>query len=376
MPEKITIIYNEPALGAYHQLGEGLAIEGVLGAVKAVSVALIKLGHIVQTLALKPPLSLAQTEIQRIEADVVFNLFEGFDGWPESEAAVAYYLENLGVCFTGSPSQALRICENKAAIKSLISSYGIATPDWQVMYPGCTEKFRLEFPCIVKPLGEHASHGLSPESVVRDVSELTAQVELVWQNYRHRSLVELFLPGREFRATMIENGHLTLLPIEEIIYNLPAEKPRLLTYSAKWIKGDEYFVGTSEQCPADIDQSLKQKIGIIAASAFVLARCRDYASIDLRLNGNGDPMVIDINPNPDISHEGGIKLPIKALGMDYLAFIDLIMSSVKKRVPQDTYPGQTWSEELKDLDSLDIREQINLEETEAIEMRPLSKINA
>ena len=61
---------------------------------------------------------------------MVFNLFEGFDGWPESEAAIAYYLGGLSEFrFTGSPSQALRMCENKAEIKSLISSYGIATPE-------------------------------------------------------------------------------------------------------------------------------------------------------------------------------------------------------------------------------------------------------
>ncbi|HSW57775.1 MAG TPA: ATP-grasp domain-containing protein [Dehalococcoidales bacterium] len=330
MTESITIIYNQPASGAYHQLGEGLAIEGVMESVKAVKSVLTRQGYSVQTLALKPPLSLAESELKRIESDIVFNLFEGFDGWPESEAAIALFLEESGVCFTGSPSRALRICENKAEMKKILRSHGIATPDWQVIYPGCAEKLKLAFPCIVKPLGEHASHGLSCDSVVWDVSGLMHQVELIWQNYRNHSLVELFLPGREFRSTVVGNGHLSLLPIEEILYNLPAEKPRLLTYSAKWIKGDEYFVGTSEQCPTNLDHELENKINAIAAAAFLLVGCRSYASIDLRLDNNGEPMVIDINPNPDISSEGGIKYPVKASGMDYTSFIELVLSSARK----------------------------------------------
>jgi D-alanine-D-alanine ligase len=274
-------------------------------------------------------------ELKWIEADLVFNLFEGFDGWPESEAAIASGLEDLELCFTGSPSHSLRICENKAHTKKLIKRNGIATPDWQIMYPGCAEKFRLTFPCIVKPLGEHGSHGLSPQSVVWDKSSLIQQIEFVWQKYQHHSLVERFLSGREFRATIVENGHLTLLPFEEIIYNLPSDKPRLLTYSAKWIREDEYFTGTCEQCPANIDEDLQNKIGTIAASAFTAAGCRSYSSIDLRLTEAGEPMVIDINPNTDISCEGGVKLPIQAQGLSYNAFIDMILSSAKKQVGQN-----------------------------------------
>jgi len=376
VPEKIVIIYNEPDNGIYHHLGEGLAIEGVLGSVKTVSSALNERGYAVQTLALRPPLSAAQNEISKIGADLVFNLFEGFDGWPESEAAIAGYLEDYQIRFTGSPSQALRICENKAAVKNLISGYGIATPDWQVLYPGCAEKFRLEFPCIVKPLGEHASHGLSPDSVVWDSSNLNRQVEFLWQNYRHHSLVEKFLPGREFRATVVENSQLTLLPVEEIIYNLPMEKPRLLTYSAKWIKGDEYFTGTGEQCPANIAPELKHQIGILAASAFVVTGCRSYASVDLRQDENGSLLVIDINPNPDISHEGGIKLPIKAMGMSYIDFISLILSENKRKLPSVTPSGMTCPVENQAYASLGDYKQLQSMNRDSIDPRIFSETHA
>jgi D-alanine-D-alanine ligase len=354
MPEKVVIIYNEPAIGPYHQLGEGMAVEGVVESVKEVQVALSELGYQVQILALSPPLSLAEAALRGIEADLVFNLFEGFDGWPESEAAIAQYLKDLGLCYTGCSSHTLRVCENKATMKSILSRYGIATPEWQVLYPGCAEKFNLSFPCIVKPIGEHASHGLSSNSVVHDLLGLTQQVEFIWQTYRHHSLVEKFLPGREFRATLIENHDLMVLPIEEIIYSMPPNKPKLLTYSAKWIKGDEYFVGTSEKCPADIDPHLRRILENIAKASFTAVGGCNYASIDLRQNENGELMVIDINPNTDISLEGGIKLPLEVLGMSYSTFIyQLISHSIRdRRRPPFTEPDMDITKILEPVNSL------------------------
>jgi hypothetical protein len=111
--ERIAIIYNEPGISKYHSLGEGGAVEGVTDSVVAVSWALNELGYEAFTLALTPPLSLAEAELSKLDVDIVFNLFEGFDSWPESEAAIAMYLENSGLCFTGCPSKTLRICENK-----------------------------------------------------------------------------------------------------------------------------------------------------------------------------------------------------------------------------------------------------------------------
>lgn len=86
-------------------------------------------------------------------------------------------------------------------------------------------------------------------------------------------------------------------------------------------------------------------------------------------------MVIDINPNPDISHEGGIKLPIKALGMDYVAFIDLILSSVKERILKVSCHEKIWSETIKAINDADIQEQTCLDNNALIEMKTMSEIN-
>ena len=190
MSERVAIIYNEPVPGKYHALGEGGAIDNVLDSVAAVGKALSDLGYDSVAVPLRPPLSLVEAEINKLDVNLVFNLFEGFDGVSFSEAAVAFFLEKKGVCFTGSPGSTLHICEDKAGAKQILRAQGIATPDWQVLTPANLADFSLTFPCIVKPLGENASHGISEESVVSSVTALEKRVQVISESYGRSSQVE------------------------------------------------------------------------------------------------------------------------------------------------------------------------------------------
>ena len=48
--------------------------------------------------------------------------------------------------------------------------------------------------------------------------------------YGGRALVEEYLDGREFNTTVMGNGKLTVPAISEIVYTLPPDKPRVLTF--------------------------------------------------------------------------------------------------------------------------------------------------
>ncbi|MBM4462073.1 MAG: ATP-grasp domain-containing protein [Chloroflexi bacterium] len=330
MSGKIGIVYNDPVPGVYHNLGEDDAVAGILDSVAAVSQALEHLGYEVVTLALGPPLPLAESELRKLDVDAVFNLFEGFGGVPQSEATVTCLLETMGICFTGCPSQALHLCEDKSLAKQVLQSWDIPTANWQVLAPSTCTDFNLNFPCIVKPLGEHASHGISAKSIVRSLQALRRQLELIDQKYGRPSLVEEFLPGREFSALVVGNYSLKVFPIEEIIFALPSTKPPILTYGAKWVREDTYFEGTKTKCPADVDPELKQAIDDLALRCFVALGCRGYARVDMRQDAGGQLMVLDVNPNPDISQEGGARHQVEAAGIAYASFIGDIVSLAKE----------------------------------------------
>ena len=326
MSAKIGVVYNEPVPGTLRSLGEEAAVIAVLDAVSAVSQALSKLGYEVQTIPLRPPLSSAATALAGVKADIVFNLFEGFESEPGSEAGLAELLEQIGVCFTGSPARALRLCQNKAAEKQLLRSRSVPVPDWQVLSPRNLFEFKLNFPCIIKPLGEHASQGISAESVVGDSVALSKRIDFIFKSYQCSSLVEKFLPGREFCALVVGNGQPRLFPIEEILYTLPSGKPNILTYAAKWIPEDEYFIGTKTKCPAGVSPELSRLVASLALASFKAVGCRGYARVDMRQGQAGELMVLEVNPNPDISSAGGARLQAEVGGMHYVAFISQILA--------------------------------------------------
>jgi D-alanine-D-alanine ligase len=319
---RVAVVYNEPLKSRYDQRGERAAVSGVLEAVAAVEDALLRLGYGVVKVPLVPPLPRARERLAALKSDLVFNLFEGFAGHPETEADIAEMLAALKIPFTGCPAAALKLALDKARTKTLLKGAGIATPDFQLLRPETLSGFSLSYPCIVKPRREDASHGLSAQNVVGDSASLEKQVTAVSRYYGGQALVEHFIQGREFNTTVLGAA---ALPVSEIDYSLPEGVPRLLTFDAKWQPESDYFKGTKVVCPAQIEESDREKIAQTALTVFGLLGCRGYARVDMRRDEAGRLNVIEANPNPDISPGAGAARQAEAAGMDYPQFIGRIV---------------------------------------------------
>lgn len=325
MRRRIAIVYNEPYPSRYDVLGETKAVLGVLEAVAAVRQALLEISHQVVLVPLVPPLEQADKNLRDLDTDLVFNLFEGFPDDPETEAIVPEVLSARGISCTGCSAAALRLALDKAKVKVMLQAAGVPTPDFQLLNPGTLRLFRLGYPCIVKPCSEDASHGLSADSIVNDGIALAKQVSFISNTYKGDVLVEEFIDGREFNATVLGNSAGTVLPVSEITYTLPAAMPRLLTFSAKWEPDSLYFQGTKAICPANVGAEERQRITETALAAFKLLGGEGYARVDMRADQAGQMNVIEVNPNPDISPGAGAILQAAAAGMPYTQFIQKIV---------------------------------------------------
>ena len=326
MCARVAVIFNKPVRSRYDAAGEHKAISGVMDAVNAVKKSLVELHHNVTLVPLELPIVQASSIVDQLNIDVVFNLFEGFPGYPETEAWLPDLLLRKGVFFTGCPGDALRLGLNKPKTKDLLRAEGVLTPSYQLLTADTTDNFQLKFPCIVKPMAEDASHGLSEDSVVGDTDSLRRQVVFTVAHYGGKALVEEFIDGREFNATVIGNSNCSVLPVSEIIYSLPVEKPRILTFAAKWDENHVYYKNTPVICPAEIDPSEQRAISQVALKAFHITGCRGYARVDMRLDRNDNINVIEVNPNPDISPDTGAARQAKAAGITYTEFIAKILS--------------------------------------------------
>ena len=331
MCAKVAIVYNEPVSSRYDLTQEGKAVLSVLDSVEAVHPALVELGYDVVRVPLVLPLEQARKELKSLAVDLVFNLFEGFGGYPETEALVPEVATEMGIPYTGCSSAAITLALDKAKTKAVLEKSGIATPRYQVLSPETLSRFHLSYPCIVKPGSEDASHGLSEESVVHDFTSLEKQVRVVSNLYGGEVLVEEFLDGQEFSATVLGNSECIVLPVSEMTYSLPPGKPRILTFAAKWEPDSLYFQGTKVICPAQISNGERERIAKTALAVFQLLCCQGYARVDMRLDREGRVNVMEVNPNPDISPGTGATRQAEAAGMSYTEFVAKIVSLALER---------------------------------------------
>jgi D-alanine-D-alanine ligase len=326
---KVAVIYNQPDNDRYQAMGENKPELGVMDEVEAVEKGLAELRYGCVMVPLRPPLEDVQLKLQALAGqgiDVVFNLFEGFDGKPETEAQVAQILTDFNFAYTGCPPSALALALDKEKSKKLFLLNGIPTADFQILTPQNLADFHLPFPCFVKPVNEDASHGIGEESVVRDPGALKRQVEKICALFGGRAMVEEYLDGREFNTTVLGNERLFVPGISEIVFTLPPDKPRILSYSAKWDEGCVYFENTRAVCPAAISESQERQVARVAREAFRLVGCRGYARVDFRQDKDENFKVLEVNPNPDITPGSGAARQTAAAGMSYSQFMERVIN--------------------------------------------------
>ena len=195
----------------------------------------------------------------------------------------------------------------------------------------------MRFPVIIKPVAEGSSKGIFNSSFISRADELAERISANLNSYDQPILVEEFLPGREFTVALIGNGDETeVLPVIEINFGeLPNDLVPIYSYEAKWIADTREKPLNIFTCPAKIDDGLRNKIAQAALKAFKALRCRDWSRIDIRLDRNGEPNIIEINPLPGILPDpldnSCFPKAARAAGLNYGEMLNKVLLIAAKR---------------------------------------------
>ncbi len=243
--------------------------------------------------------------LMHYQPDVVFNLLESHGKDPRIQAAAAGLWAVLGVPCTGCHYAAMLTTTDKLLAKALMEKNGIRTPAWQV-YKGGVLELKIPGPWIVKPAWEDASVGIhdniyfaSPDRLRQDISRLLAL-------YRQPLLVETFTNGREYNVALIERedeGVEVLPPAEMVFEPWPENKPKILTYQAKWMAASEACQQTRRQFVED--ESLTLNLKEMARQCWHTFDFNGYGRVDFREDQAGRLFVLELNANPGIAPDSG-----------------------------------------------------------------------
>ena len=271
--------------------------------------------------------------LARLSPALVVNLCESIAADNRAETVVPSLLDVLGLPYTGSPAVSLTLALHKDKAKEVLEARGVSTPSFlRVDRLEDLEGLELPFPLIVKPAREHASVGITCDSVVKDRAGLRCAVELVLRTLHQPALIEQFIPGREIYVPLLGNNPRRALPCTEIRFGqLFDTRPNIVTYSGKWETDSQDFLNTPSGICQLEDPVLEERILRTAHAAFSALECQDYGRVDLRVTPEGMPYVIDINPNCDLHPDAGFAKAARAAGMDYTALAQRLVAVALER---------------------------------------------
>jgi D-alanine-D-alanine ligase len=292
--------------------------------IHALDGALRTLGHTVVHLGSAEQLASAPWRLEGLM--LVFNIAEGSRGRCR-EAWVPTLLEHWGIPFVGSgpTSQALGL--DKVMSKRLACASGVATPRWIVADgrdPLAVARAGelLKFPLIIKPRSEGSGVGIDPGAVVHDAAALLRRVEWLTARLGEPCLVEEFIAFGELTVLLIGNNPPQALP--------PIQRPidpasRLSCH----VVGDE---ARAWLCPVELTPGLEAAASRMAGTMFEALRCRDMARVDLRVDAQGRPYFLEINPLPSFDPSGSIGLLAECLGTTYAQIVGQILNAALQRL--------------------------------------------
>jgi D-alanine-D-alanine ligase len=258
-----------------------------------VAKALRSLGHVVTEVDPKEG-----TFALPATTDVVFLALHGTYG---EDGTVQQQLDLIGVPYTGCDAEASRIAFDKILTKQRCIETGVPTAKFLVVDSDKTPwPMGWQPPVVVKPVRQGSSVGLQFVDRVSDWANALREA----LRYDSQVLVEEKIVGRETTVGILDG---VALPVVEV-----CPKSGGYDYRNKYTAGNtEYF------CPADFDAATTKKIQAAALGAFRAIGGRDYARVDVMVNANGEPIVLEVNTLPGMTPMSLLPKAAAAVGLSY-----------------------------------------------------------
>jgi D-alanine-D-alanine ligase len=342
---RVALLYNLK-VNAPHEAGQPADAAAELDSeetVQALQQALEAHGH--RVIPLEGDVTLYST-LQRLrqDIDIAFNICEGHRG-DSRESQVPAMLEMLGIPYTASKILAQALSLNKAMAKLVWMAHGLPTAAFQV-FQRADEPIHpaLSYPLFAKPVSEGTAKGIDAQSIIQDEPQLRQRLQWLIAAYQQPALVETFLPGREFTVGLLGNplapGEQTLserydergfhlFPVLEIDTS-PVSDSEQGIYTNR-IKSD-MPLSINYLCPADIEPALKAELKRLAVAAFLAIDGLDVSRVDFRLDGQGQPHILEINTLPGMNPKiSDLCIMARAEGVAYDELVNDILYLAARR---------------------------------------------
>jgi D-alanine-D-alanine ligase len=269
--------------------------------------------------------------------DLVVNFCDtGFRNVAAQELHVPALLEMLGVPHSGASPACMALCYDKQIVRLIAEAQGIPVPREICLEPDRDLPDRADlYPALIKPNQADGSVGITKDAVVRSATEAARYIAWLRRELPGRAiLVQEYLPGPEYGVGLIGNpgDRVDALPALEVDYTrLPAGLAPILSYESKALPDSPYWTEIKFKRAAT-DAAVLTRMADHARRLFARLGCRDYARFDFRCAADGEPRLLEVNPNPAWANDGKLAFMAGFAGIAYPEMLRMILDAALRRV--------------------------------------------
>lgn len=246
--------------------------------------------------------------LQSNPIDLAFIALHGTFG---EDGCIQGLLEYFKIPYTGPGVMGSALAYDKLKSKEIFKSNKIPTADYEVFYKRTSEKTgrTLDFPVVVKPTNQGSSLGIS---IVKNENEWKPALKTAF-TYSDEVIAEKFIEGKLLAIGMQEMEPMPIVHIRP--------KSGFYDYEAKYTSGKTEYI-----CPADLEKNEADRCRKIAQQVFHVLRGRGFPRVDVILDNEGIPFVLEMNTVPGMTPTSLLPMAAQKMG---LGFDDLVVEIIK-----------------------------------------------
>ncbi len=287
-----------------------------LRAGQRVTLSLNRLDH---EAALYDPAEVPLAEaLQEAAPDLCYLTLHGKEG---EDGTVQRLLDLLGIAYTGTAAFDCEVAFDKVLAKDALRRAGVPTPAWATIEGSALRDLgagaalgraldRTGLPCVVKPSRSGSALGVG--TVEREADLPHAVMAAL--AFSGAAIIESKVEGSEVAAGIV-GAPLEGLPLVEIV-----PKSGVYDYASRYTAGaTEYFA------PARLAADVAAACSTMALRAAEALHLRDVTRVDLMVDREGRPWVLEVNVSPGMTETSLLPMAAQAAGLGFDDLCDKVL---------------------------------------------------
>ena len=261
-------------------------------------------------------------KLVELRPDGAFIAMHGKGG---EDGTVQELLEILRIPYTGSGVLSSIRAMDKVLTKHMLEAAGIPTPPFYAFNDAAFREMGakdtldiiaedLGLPVVVKPAAQGSAFGINFAAEARELPR--AMVSAL--SFGRKVLLEKFVAGRELAVSLLElEGAPVVLPIVEA---KPRSGHAFYDFDSRYMAGETDFV-----VPAELDDAVADEVRRVALSTYEVLGCRGFGRVDIILDGEQKPWVLELNTIPGLTETSTLPMAAEGAGLSFEDLVATIM---------------------------------------------------